>query len=188
VRFHGRWVVRRLAPDCSRIELASLVKDRDEARLLYSMGWETGNMHFSTPQTTAKKLQHALHHGGAMLHKASKAMLAATRKDWKKWQSDGSVQRRVRRSVEDLSSFLSIQTSVPLPKTVLWVSSFRIRLRVTSRSTGMGSLLVTVFLAVPLFAWLGGTLLLDDSQLKLARFSSAQARELPNLRKILFSL
>ena len=88
VRFHGRWVVRRLAPDCSRIELASLSKDRDEARLLYSMGWETANMHFATPQATAKVQHDLASRRGRWLHKASKAMLAATRKDWKKWQSD----------------------------------------------------------------------------------------------------
>ena len=50
VRFHNRWVVRRLAPDCSRIELVSLAAERDEARLLYSMGWETANMHFGSLQ------------------------------------------------------------------------------------------------------------------------------------------
>lgn len=50
VRFHNRWLVRRMAPDCSRIELASLAAERDEARLLYSMGWETANMHFGSPQ------------------------------------------------------------------------------------------------------------------------------------------
>jgi hypothetical protein len=37
----------------------------------------------------------------------------------------------------------------------------------------MGSLLATALLAVPLLAWLGGTFLLDHSQLNLARFSSA---------------
>src|SRR4029077_15541321 len=57
VRFHGRWVVRRLAPDCSRIELVSLSQDRDEARLLYSMGWETANMHLGTPQAIARVKQ-----------------------------------------------------------------------------------------------------------------------------------
>ncbi len=88
VRFHGRWVVRRLAPDCSRIELASLSKDRDEARLLYSMGWETANMHFSTPQAIAKAKQDLAARRGRWLHKAAKAMLAATRKDWEKWQRD----------------------------------------------------------------------------------------------------
>jgi len=88
VRFHGRWVVRRLAPDCSRIELASLSKDRDEARLLYSMGWETANMHFATPQAIAKVKHDLASRGGGWLHKAAKAMLAATKKDWKKWQRD----------------------------------------------------------------------------------------------------
>src|SRR5882762_6446150 len=88
LRFHGRWVVRRLAPDCSRIELASLSKDRDEARLLYSMGWETANMHFSTPQAIAKVKHDLSARRGRWLHKTAKSMLAATRKDWKKWQHD----------------------------------------------------------------------------------------------------
>jgi hypothetical protein len=86
VHFHGRWVVRRLAPDCSRIELASLSKDRDETRLLYSMGWETANMHFATPQTIAKVKHDIAARRGRWLHKAAKAMLAATMKDWEKWR------------------------------------------------------------------------------------------------------
>ncbi|HEX4347750.1 MAG TPA: DUF2252 family protein [Vicinamibacterales bacterium] len=39
------WVVRRLAPDCSRIELEELPDERDEERLLRTMGWETANIH-----------------------------------------------------------------------------------------------------------------------------------------------
>ena len=88
VSFHGRWVVRRLAPDCSRIELASLSKDRDEARLLYSMGWETANMHFATPQAIARVKSDLAARRGRWLHKASKTMLAATLKDWAKWRRD----------------------------------------------------------------------------------------------------
>ena len=88
VHFHGRWVVRRLAPDCSRIELASLSKDRDEARLLYSMGWETANMHFATPQAIAKVKHDIAARRGRWLHKAAKDMLAATMKDWEKWRRD----------------------------------------------------------------------------------------------------
>jgi hypothetical protein len=88
VRFHGRWVVRRLAPDCSRIELASIPKDRDEARLLYSMGWETANMHFGSPQAIDKVKHDLASRRGRWLHKAAKAMLTATRKDWKKWQRE----------------------------------------------------------------------------------------------------
>jgi hypothetical protein len=88
VSFHGRWMVRRLAPDCSRIELASLSGDRDEARPLYSMGWETANMHFVTPHAIAKVKHDLAARRGRWLHKAAKAMLAATTKDWKKWHRD----------------------------------------------------------------------------------------------------
>ena len=86
VRFHGRWGVRRLAPDCSRIELASLSKDRDEARLLYSMGWETANMHFSTPDAIPKVKRDLAAWRGKWLHKAAKTMYAATLEDWKDWK------------------------------------------------------------------------------------------------------
>ena len=88
VHFHGRWVVRRLAPDCSRIELASLSKDRDETRLLYSMGWETANMHFGTPQAIAKVKHDIEARRGRWLHKAAKTMLAASTKDWEKWRRE----------------------------------------------------------------------------------------------------
>jgi hypothetical protein len=48
VRLQKRWIVRRLAPDCSRIELSSLPKERDEARLLFAMGFETANVHLGS--------------------------------------------------------------------------------------------------------------------------------------------
>lgn len=48
VRFQKRWIVRRLAPDCSRIELAAMPKERDEIRLLHAMGWETANIHLGS--------------------------------------------------------------------------------------------------------------------------------------------
>jgi hypothetical protein len=48
VRLQRRWIVRRLAPDCSRIELPALPKDRDEVRLLVAMGWETANVHLGS--------------------------------------------------------------------------------------------------------------------------------------------
>ena len=48
VRVRKRWIVRRLAPDCSRIELSALPKERDEMRLLHAMGFETANIHLGT--------------------------------------------------------------------------------------------------------------------------------------------
>jgi hypothetical protein len=86
VRFHSRWLVRRLAPDCSRIELASLAAERDEARLLYSMGWETANMHFGSPQAIPKIKRDLTQKKGRWLHKAAKAMYKATLKDWEDWR------------------------------------------------------------------------------------------------------
>jgi hypothetical protein len=86
VQFHSRWVVRRLAPDCSRIELVSLTAERDEARLLYSMGWETANMHFGSPQAIPEVKRDLAKRKGRWLHKAAKAMCKATLKDWEDWR------------------------------------------------------------------------------------------------------
>ncbi|HEV2444496.1 MAG TPA: DUF2252 family protein [Candidatus Sulfopaludibacter sp.] len=52
VRLQKRWIVRRLAPDCSRIELSALPKERDELRLLHAMGWETANVHLGTAKAS----------------------------------------------------------------------------------------------------------------------------------------
>jgi hypothetical protein len=87
VRFHSRWLVRRLAPDCSRIELASLAEERDEARLLYSMGWETANMHFGSPQAISKIKRDLAQKKSRWLHKAAKSMQKATLQDWQTWRN-----------------------------------------------------------------------------------------------------
>jgi hypothetical protein len=55
VRLQKRWIVRRLAPDCSRIELSALPKERDELRLLHAMGWETANVHLGTQKARVIK-------------------------------------------------------------------------------------------------------------------------------------
>lgn len=80
------WLLRRLAPDCSRIELASLSESRDEERLLYSMGWETANIHFGTPHAISAIKRDLAKRPGNWLHKAAKAMLHATERDWSEWK------------------------------------------------------------------------------------------------------
>src|SRR4029079_3740860 len=45
VGLRGPWVLRRLSPYCSRIELRVLPRHKDEERLLRAMGWETANIH-----------------------------------------------------------------------------------------------------------------------------------------------
>ena len=79
VRLQKRWIVRRLAPDCSRIELAALPKERDELRLLHAMGWETANVHLggAKPAILLKDL-HKRPAGWLLqcAHKMEKAVLA----------------------------------------------------------------------------------------------------------------
>src|SRR5258707_472657 len=77
---------RRIAPDCSRIEIASLPEQRDEARLLYCMGWETANMHFASKRAIPQIKRDLSARRGRWLHKASKAMLKATMADWEDWR------------------------------------------------------------------------------------------------------
>jgi hypothetical protein len=85
VRFQGHWLVRRLAPDCSRIELTSLPAERDESRLLYDMGWETANIHFASPKAIPQIRRDLAKRRGRWLHKAAKAMFKASAADWEQW-------------------------------------------------------------------------------------------------------
>jgi hypothetical protein len=82
---HGEWLIRRLAPDCSRIELASLPRGRDESRLLWMMGWETANMHLGTPSQRRRILADLARRKNAWLAKAAGRMLEAVTRDWRKW-------------------------------------------------------------------------------------------------------
>ena len=86
VAVHGKWLIRRLAPDCSRIELASLPRGRDENRLLWMMGWETANMHLGTPRQRRAILAHLGRAKGSWLLKAAERMGAAVDRDWRKWR------------------------------------------------------------------------------------------------------
>jgi len=88
VRLQKRWIVRRLAPDCSRIELSALPKERDEMRLLQAMGWETANIHLGTGK--AKTLLADLKKRPAgWLFKAARAMEKAVLDDFKEYKMEG---------------------------------------------------------------------------------------------------
>ena len=86
VRQKGRWIVRRLAPDCSRVELSSMPKVRDEAKLLHCMGHETANVHLGS-KGAGKAIQRALRKlPKRWLHEAAETMNEQTIKDWKAWK------------------------------------------------------------------------------------------------------
>jgi hypothetical protein len=80
------WVVRRLAPDCSRIEMKHLAGVQDECRLLWMMGWETGNVHLGNPRQCDGIRRDLRRRKGEWLLKAARAMLNATIEDWREWR------------------------------------------------------------------------------------------------------
>lgn len=89
VQLRGRWIVRRLGPHCSRIELASLSAPSTELRLLHSMGWETANIHLGSHNARKNILRHIDRQKSKWLHHASGEMLEAVRSDWMVWRKKG---------------------------------------------------------------------------------------------------
>ena len=94
VRLKGRWIVRRLAPDCSRIELVHMPKERDEARLLHAMGFETANVHLGTPTAVKAILSDLAKRPPHWLHDAATAMLKATSDDFRDWRAHMANAKR----------------------------------------------------------------------------------------------
>ncbi len=93
VRLKGRWIVRRLAPDCSRVELASIPKQRDESRLLYSMGFEIANVHLGKPKNAKAILRDLQKRPGNWLHRATVSMTERTVQDWRDWRNSAPSTR-----------------------------------------------------------------------------------------------
>jgi hypothetical protein len=87
VHLGGRWIVRRLAPDCSRVELSSMPKERDETRLLRAMGFETANVHLGTRRAAKLILPDLGKRSSDWLHEAAAAMVKATTEDWRAWRA-----------------------------------------------------------------------------------------------------
>ncbi len=80
------WVIRRLSPDCSRVELSSLPRRRDEERLLRAMGWEAGNVHLATRDAIPGVLSHLDRLGKRWLERTAQAMVDDVLRDWKAWR------------------------------------------------------------------------------------------------------
>lgn len=89
VQLRGRWIVRRLSPHCSRIELSQIKAQGVEMRLLHAMGWETANVHLGTRSAAKAILRHMQKQKGKWLHAASEKMLSIVYEDWKAWKKSG---------------------------------------------------------------------------------------------------
>ena len=79
----GQWMIRRLAPDCARIELGDLPGERDEVKLLRAMGWETANIHLGSKRRKISK--HLAAQERRWLERAVEEMAAATTEDFRAW-------------------------------------------------------------------------------------------------------
>ena len=80
------WIGRRLAPDCSRIELSALPRNRDEQLLLLAMGYETGNIHLGSPDAISGVLKALRKLPSDWLLTAAEAMYEDTLRDCKSWR------------------------------------------------------------------------------------------------------
>ncbi len=83
----GGWLLRRLAPHCSRIELAALPKKSDEAHLLRAMGCETANIHFGTAEAIPAIAADLKRRKPGWLLGAAGKMAEITAADHKRWQA-----------------------------------------------------------------------------------------------------
>ena len=79
-----RWIVRRLAPDCTRIEIDQLPRKRDERKLLRSMGFETANIHLGSEHKRLASDLSARH--ARWLERAALSMADAITADWRSWK------------------------------------------------------------------------------------------------------
>jgi hypothetical protein len=81
------WLVRRLGPDCSRIDIDELVNHQDLAALLYSMGQETANIHLGTPKCRRRLRESLRDLPSQWLETAAHAMLKQSLKDWNRFKA-----------------------------------------------------------------------------------------------------
>ncbi len=83
----GCWLVRRLAPDCTKIRLIDFPAKRNEERILYGMGWETANVHLGSGKAIPLVQADLKKRRAGWLFESAKEMATAVRKDWKTWRS-----------------------------------------------------------------------------------------------------
>jgi len=82
LKVYEGWVVRGLAPDRCRIELDELGPERDETRMMRSMGREVANIHFGTRAAVKNVLTDLKERKKNWLVKYADRMVGVTLEDW----------------------------------------------------------------------------------------------------------
>jgi len=80
------WLVRRLAPDCRRLEIASLRRVEDEEWLLHAMGFETANVHLGAAGAGQSITRHLKDFSRKNLRAAATKMIDWLDEDFRDWK------------------------------------------------------------------------------------------------------
>ena len=86
-RIDRNWVVRRLAPRSSKIEIGSLAKKNEPLALLSAMGGETANVHLGWARAIAAVRRDLARRRPGWLGEAAEAMAGAMRSEWTAWKN-----------------------------------------------------------------------------------------------------
>jgi hypothetical protein len=78
--------VRRLGPDCSRIDIDEINHHEDLASLLYCMGQETANIHLGASKGRRRIRESWNHLAPDWLETASHLMRKLSLKDWNRFR------------------------------------------------------------------------------------------------------
>jgi uncharacterized protein (DUF2252 family) len=91
-RVADKWIVRRLAPDCTKIEMSGLPKQGYQTKLLRAMGWETGNVHLAND--VAPVAQDLDGRRAGWLRDAADHMADVVVQDWRDWRARPRTRRK----------------------------------------------------------------------------------------------
>ena len=83
---HPAWIIRRLAPRCSRIELQHLRNISDQTRLIASMGAELANIHAGNAKSIPGILDDLERRKTGWLRRGARQMIGALEADWLEWR------------------------------------------------------------------------------------------------------
>jgi hypothetical protein len=86
VRVTGNWLIRRLAPDSSPVDIETLPKKREEDLMLNAMGWEAANIHLGSKGSVRFIQRDLRKRRGNWLRTAAKEMAKVVSKDWIEWR------------------------------------------------------------------------------------------------------
>jgi Uncharacterized protein conserved in bacteria (DUF2252) len=83
----GKWLVRRLSPDSSPIEIETLKGIKEEDRLLHAMALEAANIHLGTAGARKRIADDLNKRKPKIWRDAVKDMVKTTLGDWKDWKN-----------------------------------------------------------------------------------------------------